>query len=743
MEPELIAGIPPEVTASTSDGTTHDGNHANEQITLTGTVSDAMHVTPPEPNNTVSCQIQITDPNAVTWGPYAMVLDIPPGDNPIEDFSYVWSFPNGAPEGVYFYQMRGTDTGGANLTWDTNGYSFTITDTIDPTVNYILPTPPAGPPIPTRYTGMNIPIRVSYEDFTDVDGLLAGITPENYRLAYMNDFDGIWNWATLNNVSFAWGSYNNQLEASFIYPVGQEGLVTYRVFVNSSAAGDGAVITPDRQVLLIEATGTPMDPYPIYGYTYLYDGTPALGYVPLLQPGCTVTVDWYNNTISAWDTITTTSDAGAQYSVDLVNYTDGGLVYCNVTANPSIYGNLGYNWSTVDIAGAGAGGNWTNIVCGVPYNVSIIQPIMFATQIPGAPFIIDYEILDRNDVRAQGYFTYPVLSPDRGFVNITAGILPPSIPPYSYAAPADQIFDGTTTTNGFFTGLMTLYFPGGPWYINVSEGGQIWPDTFYLTDWGIAGEFYIDPVGLIPGWLKDWDNITINLQVGGFDWLLSTGWNLVSQPQNASFRTGGNLDFFDSEDALNWTNLYLISTFGVADPGLVMADRLGGNPSTYALYDLDTGPGWAVDCIHGYWVYLSIAGSYVIHFDSTNATTTGISPPTQDAAIAGGWNLMGFQHNYTHVAGWAVIPTASMFTDGTVDLSGFLDHADIPPGARTKLVITMWSQAKWYNSYVVDTGFPGMISKNWAWDFSYSQNPGNGLWIWSDAGGVMTYSTVF
>jgi hypothetical protein len=437
-----------------------------------------------------------------------------------------------------------------------------------------------------------------------------------------------------------------------------------------------------------------------------------------------------------WYKTTTVSDANAQFSVDILNYTDFDFVYVNVTVNP-VFGNLGYNWTQIDVVGF-PGGRWQDGICGVPYDVNITAPPFppISTVTGGVAFPITYEILDRNYLLAPGYYTYPVISPDRGFVNISAG--PIAGGPGIYTAPADQIFDGLVT-GGIFTGFMTIFGPGGFWWINASEGGQIWPDTFYLTDWD---NWFLDPFATIPGWLKDWDNITVDVQVNYFSWRLSAGWNMVSCPQNATHRVGAN-PFFDSQDALNWTNMELFILAGVYDPNLAMAMRTGGNPSTYDVYDVDTGEAgfnFAIDSISGYWVYTSLPGPYVIDFNSLNETTTGIFPPTQDAPLAAGWNLMGFQHNYTLIP-WAPL-TASDFTDGTLDLSGFLWHADLG-GARTKLVITLWTYGKWYDSYVVDTGFPGMPTHDWVWDTTYSLNPGNGLWIWSDAAGIYTYSTVW
>jgi hypothetical protein len=354
---------------------------------------------------------------------------------------------------------------------------------------------------------------------------------------------------------------------------------------------------------------------------------------------------------------------------------------------------------------------------------------------PGAPIPTEYIITDRDGEVAPGYFNFGGPGVDRGFVNITCGplVLPP---PESYIAPLDKVFEGTVDPDpGGFLGVTQIFFPGDLWYMNVSEGGQIFPDTLFLTDWGA---WWLDPMMTIPGWLKDWDNITIFIQIGNFQWELEQGWNLVSCPQNGTFRAAGGIDDgFDSMDALNWTNIYLFTFLGVGwDHQLVMADRTGGNPSTYVTYDLDTGegPAFALDTVHGYWVYTSLAGPNIINFDSVNATTN-VGPDLQSVDAFAGWNLQGWQHNYTTL-GWTVVPTASMFTDGTVDPA--LDIA----GPFAKIVATEWIEPiDWYMSYVVEDAFPGMPTKNWVWDM-FSLNPGCGFWLWVDQDITYTYTTV-
>jgi hypothetical protein len=535
-----------------------------------------------------------------------------------------------------------------------------------------------------------------------------------------------------------WNSYYNIFEGSFIVYGADYDNITYEIDITDSAATAALTTTLASRLLVpLSQSALPQDPYPIYGFTKQYDGTSALGYAPFNITGCTVDVTWYNTSSLGWTTITTVSNALGQYSVDILNYTEGGYVFCNVTANPNTFsplqaaGSLGYNWTTVEVV-AFPGGRWQDVICGVPWNVTWLQPLNGSVWTPGAGIPTEYWITDRDGILAPGYYNFGV-DPDRGFVNITCW--PDGIsPPYSYAAPLDKVFEGVADPDpGHFLGTTVINNPGGWWWMNVSEGGQLFPDTFFLTDWGA---WWLDPLLSIPGWLKDWDNLTVYIFPGGFDWELSLGWNLVSAPQNGTFRAvGGVDDGFDSMDALNWTNLYMINILGLAgDPGLVMADRTGGNPSTYATYDLDTGEGaaFAVDTVHGYWVYCSLVGGpYIIHFDSINATTLpGTTLTTCD--LFAGWNLQGFQHNYTGNLSWGFFPLAHNFTDGSIS-------ANLNVPALAKIVATEWEEPiQWYTSYVVEIGFPGMPSKDWVWD-QFTANPGVGFWLWVPADLTITY----
>lgn len=101
----------------------------------------------------------------------------------------------------------------------------------------------------------------------------------------------------------------------------------------------------------------PQDPYVFYGYIYQYgEATPV--------PNCNVTVQWWNTSANYWDMISTFSDLGGAYMIDILNYSDNGTVFCNVTFNP-VYGDLGYNTTTIDMIGS-PGGRHVDITCDTP-----------------------------------------------------------------------------------------------------------------------------------------------------------------------------------------------------------------------------------------------------------------------------------------------------------------------------------------------------------------------------------------
>ncbi len=251
------------------------------------------------------------------------------------------------------------------------------------------------------------------------------------------------------------------------------------------------VHVPADTIWVVDNPSVITDPYSIYGYVYLYDGTSAGGYTPLLSgAGSTIDVTWWDP-LNGWQTLSTVTNAAGQYSVDLVNYTDGSEVYVNATF--AGFGNNGYNYTYVDTIGF-PGGRRQDVVCGVPYDIFIVNPIPF-TPVPfGSLIPVDFVILDRDGMLAQGYYTFfdgPIdwVSSD-----------PAWIPPFPV------FFDGTASpTPGQWNDFVTFWSLGLQ-TIEIYEGGM--PSNQYPTHWG---QFFIDPFDTIPGWMKDWDLIIVDV----------------------------------------------------------------------------------------------------------------------------------------------------------------------------------------------------------------------------------------
>jgi hypothetical protein len=147
---------------------------------------------------------------------------------------------------------------------------------------------------------------------------------------------------------------------------------------------------------------------------------------------------------------------------------------------------------------------------------------------------------------------------------------------------------------------------------------------------------------------------------------------------------------------------------------------IGTNPSEYETYGYGNNENVAfqMDGVHGYWVYLSIAGDYVIPFKA-NDYALGENTVTLEA----GYNLLGFTHNGVP---WANVPRAKDFATGVIDPDLDINLPDI-----THIVASWWTGGSWID-YVYWDWFPGLEPLNWAWDFSYSNQPGNGFMLYVD-----------
>jgi hypothetical protein len=186
------------------------------------------------------------------------------------------------------------------------------------------------------------------------------------------------------------------------------------------------------------------------------------------------------------------TDLAGRYSYDIFDYKDGGMVYLNSTFEEP-YGNKGYNFTTIrEVPGA----SYQNVVCGIPYRVSITTPNApppYFQAIPGVSFVATYSIYDIDGKLARGYFTH-----SDGPMTWSAGdplFLPPS-PGY---------FDGTSSPSpAQGTNTLTL-FTANYQSIVIAEGG-IGETNPYLTPWGA---FYLDPSGQQPGWSNDQASVQI------------------------------------------------------------------------------------------------------------------------------------------------------------------------------------------------------------------------------------------
>jgi hypothetical protein len=359
----------------------------------------------------------------------------------------------------------------------------------------------------------------------------------------------------------------------------------------------------DSEIPSSLALNSGMEPYPIFGYSYLYNGN-AGAFAPIAQANAQVRVKWMNESTGAWSQIASLSNAMAQYSVDIGNFTDGGVVFCNATATAP-YNNIGYNYTTVNLLGA-PGGRFQYIFCGVPYRVVLTScPASIDANIP---FSVSYQIQDRDGRLAQGYYTF------------TSGPMTWKCLPAS-TTPAPCTFNGiASATPGSWSGTLTLGSPGGPHYVNISEGGGSETNP-YLTPWG-AFNLY----GGIPGYLNDWANVTVNVNnpLPSFKIPVVLGWNLLSLPLNpASTTLPGALT--DNDGDTLWSSVMWYDPTQVANHWKQYRTAWPGS-----MNDLKV-----VDSTMGLWIYITQLGDGYLNRSGTLPSSTSIQ-------LRAGWNLVGY-----------------------------------------------------------------------------------------------------
>jgi hypothetical protein len=675
-----VSGTPNEIPVSANVLTApdpHDGNIVSEQVTITADVTDL------DAGDTLSADYRV---DGGAWTPFAQT-----GVSPLA-VSAVYSFPNGFTEGAHTVEVRGYD--GQDYSPIANG-AINIVDTTDPvlTTNIV--------PGATIYATQPATFQVGYGDFCDFD-TAVGVSYFRYRID-----GGAWTDVPWTPSDFAWGSYLWNLNYQFpggTFAVGN--VVDYQGVATDTAATPNTAAWAGGSFTVLAAPPGVQDPFVVYGRLWLYDGDgPTQTYTPVLSTSGLqiVTATWISSFDGSTLTRTDTTNNLGQYSIDLLNYTDGADVMLTATFET---GAQGANYTTIVAA---AGSVYQNVVCGVPYEVIITAPLPASNQQSGVAFGATYVIQDYFGALATGYFTHA----DGPMVWTSSDV--------AFVPPAPYVFDGVAD-GGTHNDLLTL-FSGGPQWINISETTC----DFFPTPWGaiqMPTGFVGGVLQFADGWYDDYDNITVNVLAGGFDWNVVVGWNIVSVPQNPVEQ--GTSGTFDAYDALEFYASWQLAGF----TQLSLADRTG--PSAYNMFDYGQpeAAAFAMDGVHGYWIYCDVAG--IVHFNSTN-----YSAGANVVNAAAGWNLLGFTHNYVV---WATVPTASMFTDGTVDAA--LDIA----GALTNIIATEWLEApadQWYHSYVVTDTFPGMLTHNWAWDFGYSSQPGNGFFLWVDAAAVVTFDVAF
>ena len=666
------------------------GNHATPTVTITASVTDVAN----EGDNIASAQISV---DGGAW--VQMTASDGTFNSPTEGVTYTFNPGAGYyATGAHNYQVRGDDGQGGALTPVAD--TFTIADSTDPTLVF------NSQPGATVYANAAANFNVGYEDFTAFNPAVA-----NSYLQYQVN-NGSWVNNAWVNSSFAWGSFTNILTYSIpggTFATGD--WVDYDGQVSDSGGNVGLLTGGSFQVLA-PAAGV-QDPYPVFGYVSLYNGNGAGAYTPITSAGgAAVTVNWTHSVTGLPVSQATTTNALGQYSVDIMNYTDGGAVEITAVFEAP-YSNNGYNNTVINLAGVPGGVN-QEVICGVPYQV-VYNPVLPGTALAGSPVGITYEIQDRDGAIAQGYYTHA-----DGAMNFFTGA---ALFTNDVSHPLTFDGDGGAVTDGTYTGTVT-FNSGGTQYLNISEGGSAEANP-YLTPWGSFTQLIGGVVS--DGYLNDWANGTIDISSGAFLWHLEVGWNMVCVPMSPT-DTGGD-GVFGAFDAMR-------EVFDdTGDAACSIATRTGGNPSTYAMFDYGVAEGdgsnFAVDFTHGYWIYATIVGD--VSISAINVTNLGVD---NVVVLTVGWNLLGFTHNGQNggaaPGGWTTQLTADDFTDGTVDAD--LDIA----GADTQIIVTRWIQAtQWYNSYVVTDTFPGMV------DWNYDSNYAHGYFLWSEGADTITFDVTY
>jgi len=473
---------------------------------------------------------------------------------------------------------------------------FTATteaDTDPPIISNIIPAD--GDIVPA---GDKINVSADVEDYNKTSDI------GNVTLHWTND-----SWATDNTVSM-WldtaNAYDEKTGEALRYVGGRwyadippqaegtsvEFYITASDVIGNTANSAGETITA--------AAPSSTDPFVVYGYIWLYNGSGAT-YNPLLCDGAeyntaNVLISWINSTDGSTNTESMATDSLGRYQADLYNYSDGGTVWVNASDSANA---ARYEMNST-VINATAGGAMVNVTFGVPYRLNISSPTNGSTVIRGNAFNVVYTVYDSHGVIAPGYY---------GTVNLTSNDTLANLPP-------DYTFAGVTD-GGQATVSCTLN-TGGIFYINAA-------DT--LSDMSHSS--------LYPETGQWWDEILLNVTTGGFTWDLSVrGWHIVSVPQipiatnNSASEIVSLIHYFAQRD-------------GITLSDITIANRTGSNPSTYDSYIYGSGGvDFPITVGVAYWVYVDAGFPSSVFIQATNYTAG-----TFTRTVFNGWNMVGLAHN--------------------------------------------------------------------------------------------------
>ena len=436
------------------------------------------------------------------------------------------------------------------------------------------------------------------------------------------------------------------------------------------------------------------DPFVVYGYVYLYNGSGTV-YNPLLCDGAeyslaNVVVSWINATDGSTNTIATATDTLGRYQVDIYNYSDAGTVWVNASDSTNA---ARYEVNST-VINATAGGAMVNVTFGVPYRLNITNPTNGSTVIRGNAFNVVYTIYDSHGVIAPGYY---------GVINLTSNDTLANLPP-------DHTFAGTA--DGGQATVSCILKTGGIFYINATDTLNDMSHSSLYPENGI--------------W---WDQILLNVTTGGFTWDLTIrGWHIVSVPQ---------IPIATNDTASEIVSLihYTAQRDGVGLSNIIIANRTGSNPSTYDTYIYGSGGvDFPIAIGTAYWVYVDAGFPSSVFIQATNYTSN-----TFTRTVFNGWNMLGLAHN----------DSAGVLANG--GLVQFADSDGAGPNigmGPTDGYIT-YTGTPWYISYwnVATQKYQTYIYK---FDFNNFNDPQNkavniyagatGFWIYINGGGSIGYS---